>query len=97
MGIDGDQFEVEARAEFQQAIVGAHSRVPAAGRERRAEMPFQPCGTGVEVAGGKDEVVRNRHGGIRFSASDGRGRGRCRQDDSRGRGRAPRRSRRRSG
>ena len=58
--IDRDQFEVEPFAQAEQPVVRSHARMLAAAGKRHAEAVFQPGGAEIEVACGKNEVVRNR-------------------------------------
>lgn len=61
MRVDGDQFEIGRRTELEQAIVGAHRDMSAAGRQRHAEMVCQPGCALLEIMGGEYQMIEGGH------------------------------------
>ncbi len=52
---------VSKSGQTEQAIVGAHALVLAAGSKRRAEVMLQPRRAGVEIADGENKVIGLDH------------------------------------
>ncbi|MNT44553.1 hypothetical protein D3C72_1810850 [compost metagenome] len=65
IGIDGDDFQVDAVRHAQHAVVGAHARMRAAALGRDAQQARDIFGTAGKVRRGDDEMIDGEfHGGL---------------------------------